>query len=114
MFSLSLSFETLPLSSLRLAPPSGPVCSALHKSGKHTLTPKYATADDLCSVYICAGMEKVVECFLTTGGSEKSKMESDKSKKVGHFKGGVVCDGVTLYDRAFKLKTIFRLQNKMH
>lgn len=41
-------------------------------------------------------------------------MESDKSKKVGHFKGGVVCDGVTLYDRAFKLKTIFRLQNKMH
>lgn len=64
MFSLSLSFETLPLSSLHLAPLSGPVCSALHKSGKHTLTPKYTTADDLCYVYICAGMEKVVEFFF--------------------------------------------------
>lgn len=64
MFSLSPSFETLPLSSLHLAVLSGPVCYALHKSGKNTLTPKYTTADGSSYVYICTGMEKVVEFFF--------------------------------------------------
>lgn len=59
MFILSLSFETFPLSSIHLALLSGPVCSALHKSGKHA--PKYTAADSLSYVYIWAGMEKVVE-----------------------------------------------------
>lgn len=48
MFGLSLSFKTVPLSSLHLALLSGPVCYALHKSGEHTLTPEYITADSLC------------------------------------------------------------------
>ncbi len=61
MFSLSLSIETLPLSSLHLALLSGPVCYALHKSGKHALTPGYTTADGLCYGDICAGMERVLE-----------------------------------------------------
>ena len=57
MFGLSLSFETLPLSSPHLALLSGPVCNALHKSAKHTLTPEYIASDGLCHVYIYAGME---------------------------------------------------------
>lgn len=65
MFGLSLSFETLPLSSLHLALLSSPVCYALHKSGKRTLTPEYTRADGLCYVCICAGMDwsKVLEYF---------------------------------------------------
>ena len=74
MFSLSLSFETLPLSSLHLALLSGPVCYALHKSGKHTLTPEYTAAGGLCRVYICAGVGGEYYNILL-------KMHSNKSKK---------------------------------